>query len=163
MFTQLASIIGANESLNLHLTLMSDGRLKLVVMPKAEKGANPALAMPLCLTALPAELDAEFAATVLEFVTQRASLKEQAAITATIIAAAKSAESTKGTRALQGKSTKPAALPAPVSSVSDDNGGDGDSDGDTPDDEQAPAVSAPAPAAPATSAESNDDLLSFFN
>jgi PRTRC genetic system protein E len=170
MFTALAGIIGENEELVVKITgAGKDGRMKVVVMPKAEKGANVALAQPLALAATPQELDEGFVGTLIEFGASRTGLKEQVAVTTTIMAAARKAEAGKATKALQSTGPKEASKPAAVGDDSDDNLGDdgGDNTGNDILDEgsstgnTAPSTP-PAPPPPKATANANDDLLSLM-
>jgi PRTRC genetic system protein E len=170
MFTAFAGFLGPDEKIVVEISgVASDGRMKVLVMPKAGKGANAALAIPLALVATPQELDAEFIGTVMEYGEQRKSLKEQAAVTATILAAAQQAEVGKATKGLQGKTTKPAAASSSASSTVGDEGGDDDNgddvlDGDTGNaaPAQASATYKAASQGSAAPAGGNDDLLSLL-
>lgn len=173
MFTALASILGDNEVLDLQITAVDkQGRMKVIVKPALAKGANTALAIPLALAATPQELDAEFVGTLTEYGNQRKSLKEQIAITTTILAAAQQTEVGKATKGLQGKTDKPAAAPSSTDIASgdgrddDENGSDGDDvlDGATTTAEPGhPIAPVNAPSqGPATPAGGNDDLLALI-
>lgn len=169
MFTALASILGENEEITVRITAPGkDGRMKVIVMPKTEKGSNIALAQPLALAATPQELDEGFVGTLTEFGASRTGLKEQVATTATIMAAAQKAEAGKATKALQSPGLKQAPKEATVGDDSDDDLGDdgGDStgndilDGGAGTGDTAPSTP-PAPPPKAT-ANANDDLLSLM-
>jgi len=172
MFTALAGIIGENEEINVKITgAGKDGRMKVVVMPKAEKGSNLALAQPLALAATPQELDSGFIGTLMEFGASRTGLKEQVAVTATILSAAQQSEAGKATKALQSKGSKPEPKSEAVGNDGEDNLGDdmGDGTGNDILDEGAPAsTTAPAtssaPPTPAAKAKANDndDLLDMM-
>lgn len=164
MFTALAGMIGQDEEITVKITGPGkDGRMKVMVMPKAAKGSLMALAQPLALAATPQELDAGFITTLQEFGATRTELAEQVAVTTTIMEAAKQTEAKKATKALQSKgTTSQASEPA---GGDDDDGGDGgngndflDQGGDT---SASPPATPPAPPAPAP-ANSNDDLLQLF-
>lgn len=172
MFTALAGIIGENEEITVKITgAGKDGRMKVVVMPKAEKGSNLALAQPLALAATPQELDSGFVGTLMEFGASRTGLKEQVAVTATILSAAQQSEAGKATKALQSKGSKPEPKSEAVGTDGDDDdlGNDGgEGTGNDILDEGAPAATAPAtpsappkPLAPAK-ANDNDDLLAMM-
>lgn len=165
MFTALAGIIGENEEITVKITAPGkDGRMKVVVMPKTEKGSNIALAQPLALAATPQDLDSGFVGALMEFGASRTGLKEQVAVTATIMAAAQKTEAGKATKALQ-KSTQPGPKSAPV---------DNDHASDEHDDEGNDVLEGPSAAgttvtpkpsatpAPKSQAGANDDLLSLM-
>lgn len=171
MFTALASIIGENEEIVVKITgAGKDGRMKVVVMPKAEKGSNLALAQPLALAATPQELDEGFVGALMEFSASRTGLKDQVAVTATIMAAAQKTESGKATKALQSNGAKQAPKAAAVrdgSSSGDDGDDGGDEAGnDILDDGSVTSNTAPttppAPPPPPAKANANDDLLSLM-
>lgn len=153
MFTAIAPMLGEDDVMVVEISGVNKaGLMKVVVKPKLAKGGNPVLAIPLALAATPQELDAEFVGTLMEFGGQRQSLKEQVAVTMTILSAAQQAESGKAIKGLQGKAGKPAALPAPQGSDDSDNVLDGNG-----------IVSAPtAPKASVAPAANNDDLLSLI-
>lgn len=167
MFTAIAPLLAAGEELNLKIVGMDkDGVMKVVVMPKAVKGGNVALAAPIALAATPQELDSEFVSVIASYAVERTSLQEQLAVTATLIAAAKQDAAAKGTKALQGKSVP--VLKAPTASSDGDDDETGTSDVLDGEDYIRPAASVPAgPAqsvtAPAPAAAAgNDDLLSLL-
>jgi len=174
MFTALAGIIGENEEITVKITgAGKDGRMKVVVMPKAEKGSNLALAQPLALAATPQELDLGFVGTLMEFGASRTGLKEQVAVTATILSAAQQSEAGKATKALQSKGSKPQPKSEAVGNDGDDDLGNDGGEGTGNDilDEGAPAASTapatpsapPKPLATATAkANDNDDLLAMM-
>lgn len=168
MFTALASILGANETLDVSITAPdANGLMKVVVKPKAVSGKNVALAQPLALVGLPEELDADFAGTLAQYAAGRTSLQQQVEVTTTILAEAKQAEVGKATKALSQKG-KGGASPAPQAAASDDSQDDGDDDilgtdgatGTPSAQPESSPVAAPAPTAPAPAAGANDDLLS---
>lgn len=173
MFTALAGIIGENEEITVKITgAGKDGRMKVVVMPKAEKGSNLALAQPLALAATPQELDSGFVGALMEFGASRTGLKEQVAVTATILSAAQQSEAGKATKALQSKGSKPEPKSEAVGNDGDDDdlGNDGgEGTGNDILDEGAPAAT-PAPATPSAppkplataKANDNDDLLAMM-
>ncbi|CAN7639720.1 PRTRC system protein E [Massilia sp. LjRoot122] len=164
MFTALAGIIGENEEITVKITAPGkDGRMKVVVMPKTEKGSNIALAQPLALAATPQDLDSGFVGALMEFGASRTGLKEQVAVTATIMAAAQKSEAGKATKALQ-KSSQPAATADPAGDDQrDDVHDEGDDvlDGPSATGNTAPATPAAPPAAK-SQAGANDDLLSLM-
>lgn len=162
MFAALNSIIGENEEIHVRISgAGKDGRMKVIVMPKAEKGTNLALAQPLALAATPQELDAGFVGTLMEFGASRYGLKEQVAVTATIMAAAQQSEAGKATKALQSKgSTAPAK--ASAADPDDDSAADGD-DGNGFLDEGTSASAPAARQAPPAPVSNNDDLLSLLS
>lgn len=169
MFTAIAPLLAAGEELNLKIVGMDkDGVMKVVVMPKAVKGGNVALAAPIALAATPQELDSEFVSVMAGYAVERTSLQEQLAVTATLIAAAKQDAAAKGTKALQGKAAPALSAQAASAGVGDDDeAGNG---GDVLDGEDLIPPAASAPAAPAKSATAsaskaaadNDDLLSLL-
>lgn len=174
MFTALAGIIRADEEITVKITgIGNDGRMKVIVMPKLEKGGNLALAQPLALVATPEELDSGFVNTLTEFGASRAGLAEQVAITATIIDAAKKTEAGKATKALQSKTAAAGKAAVVVSDGDGDRDDDADGDGGegildaSPSPSTASAAPAtpaarPAPAPAAVPASANDDLLSLI-
>jgi PRTRC genetic system protein E len=167
MFTAIAPLLAAGEELNLKIVGMDkDGVMKVVVMPKAVKGGNVALAAPIALAATPQELDSEFVSVIAGYAVERTSLQEQLAVTATLIAAAKQDAAAKGTKALHGKSAPALNAPAPNGDDDDEAGNGGDVlDGE---DYIRPTASAPetsskpAPVPAPAASGSNDDLLSLL-
>ena len=103
MFTELAPLVRAADKVVLTLTITGDA----------------ALTTPLSLTATPAELDAEFAATLRGVTDSHRSLAEQAEATRSILDAAKSTQSTKATKALA-----KAATPSGGADADDDDDDD---------------------------------------
>jgi PRTRC genetic system protein E len=99
MFTELAPLVRAADKVVLTLTMTGDV-MTVVVMPVIKNAADAALTTPLSLTATPAELDAEFAATLTGVTDAHRSLAEQAEATKSILDAAKSTQSSKATKAL---------------------------------------------------------------
>jgi PRTRC genetic system protein E len=170
MFTALASIFGENEEITVKITAPGkDGRMKVVIMPKTEKGSNIALAQPLALAATPQELDEGFVGTLMEFGASRTGLKEQVAVTATIIEAAQKSEAGKAAKALQSPGPKQAPKAAAAGDDSDDDLGDDGSDNagnDILDEGSSTGSTAPstppAPPPPKATANANDDLLSLM-
>lgn len=166
MFTALAGIIGENEEITVKITgAGKDGRMKVVVMPKAEKGSNLALAQPLALAATPQELDSGFVGTLMEFGASRTGLKEQVAVTATILSAAQQSEAGKATKALQSKGSKPEPKSEAVGNDGDDDDLSNDADAGTGNDildEGAPAATAPPTPPAKAKANDNDDLLDMM-
>jgi PRTRC genetic system protein E len=168
MFTAIAGIFGENEEITVKITAPGkDGLMKVIVMPKTEKGSNIALAQPLALAATPQELDEGFVGTLMEFGASRTGLKEQVATTATIMAAAQKAEAGKATKALQSPGSKqaPKADAVEDDSDNDDEGGDNTGndilDGRSGTGSSTPSTP-PAPAQPKATANANDDLLSLM-
>jgi PRTRC genetic system protein E len=167
MFTALAGIVGENEEITVKITgVGKDGRMKVMVMPQAVKGSNLALAQPLAMAATPEELDCGFVGALTEFGASRTGLKEQVAVTTTIMAAAQKTEEGKATKALQGKS---AAKPAAVATDAGDDGDGDDSDHDARagslDEGTSASSMAPTPPArpaPVPPASANDDLISLM-
>jgi PRTRC genetic system protein E len=173
MFTALAAIIGENEEITVKITgAGKDGRMKVVVMPKAEKGSNLALAQPLALAASPQELDEGFVGTLMEFGASRTGLKEQVAVTATILSAAAQSEAGKATKALQSKGPKSEPKPEAGGNGDDDDDLGGDAGEGTGNDilDEGSTASTPAPVTPPAQptppakakANENDDLLSML-
>jgi PRTRC genetic system protein E len=171
MFTALAGIIGENEEITVKITgAGKDGIMKVVVMPKPEKGSNLALAQPLALAATPQELDEGFVGTLMEFGASRTALKEQVAVTATIMAAAQKSEAGKATKALQskGKSETPKADAGATSGgggdgdEGDDDVGEGILDEGAGTSDTAPSTPPARPVASPAAASDNDDLLSLM-
>lgn len=148
MFTQLIPLVRASEKVVLTLTMQGD-KMSVVVMPVIKDATDPALTMPLSLSATPAELDAEFAAAVTSVTEAHRSLAEQAEATRSILDAAKSTQSSKATKALA-----KAASPS-TSDAASDNGDD---------DESEPGDGAPTPAKADASApaSSGTDLASLL-
>lgn len=170
MFVALAGMIGQDEEITVKITgVGKDGRMKVMVMPKAAKGANPALAQPLALAATPEELDAGFVTTLLEVGATRTGLAEQVAVTTTIMEAAKKTEAGKATKVLQSKGSSAPAATQSTDDTDDEHDDDADSGGDGNDfldqgagtSSSAPATP-PTPPAPAPAPASNDDLLELF-
>jgi PRTRC genetic system protein E len=123
MFTELAPLVRAADKVVLTLTMTGDA-MTVVVMPVIKNAADAALTMPLSLTATPAELDAEFAATLTGVTDAHRSLAEQAEATKSILDAAKSTQSSKATKAL----TKAAS---PSGGAADDGDDDAEEAGST--------------------------------
>jgi len=99
MFTELAPLVRAADKVVLTLTITGEA-MTVVVMPVIKNAADSALTTPLSLTATPAELDAEFAATLTGVTASHRSLAEQAEATKSILDAAKTTQSSKATKAL---------------------------------------------------------------
>jgi PRTRC genetic system protein E len=162
MFTALAGIVGENEEITVKITgVGKDGRMKVMVMPQAVKGSNLALAQPLAMAASPEELDCGFVGALTEFGASRTGLKEQVAVTTTIMAAAQKTEAGKATKALQGKSAlKPDAVAADAGDDDDDDGDDAGAEGlDKGTSTSSTAPVPPARPAPAPAESANDDLV----
>ncbi|RZT29090.1 PRTRC system protein E [Cupriavidus agavae] len=142
MFTELAPLVRAADKVVLTLSMSGDA-MTVVVMPVIKNAADAALTTPLSLTATPAELDAEFAATLTGVTASHRSLAEQAEATKSILDAAKSTQSSKATKAL-------AKAAAPSGDAAVDEDGDGE-DGQTVEGAKADAkAEAAAPAATGT-------------
>jgi len=89
------------------------GKLTVSVIPKPkDDSGEAALRQPLSLIATPQEFDAGFVEALRGYREVRASLAEQAAATAEVLEAAKSASIKKASEATS-KASKPAATPAP--------------------------------------------------
>jgi PRTRC genetic system protein E len=170
MFASLASILSANQTLDLSITHAADGSMKVIVKPQLVKGGNISLAIPLALVATPQELDADFIRYLMQYAGERTSLQQQVEVTTTIIAQAKASEVGKASKAMK-TGTKPAVQPA--GDAGDIDEGDGDDVGDATggddilDDTPASSTGATLPAptvqqAPAAAAVDTDDLLSLI-
>lgn len=123
MFTELAPLVRAADKVVLTLTMTGDA-MTVVVMPVIKNAADAALTTPLSLTATPAELDAEFAATLTGVTDAHRSLAEQAEATKSILDAAKSTQSSKATKALAKAAT-------PSGGAADDGDDDAEEGGST--------------------------------
>ncbi|WP_149137751.1 PRTRC system protein E [Cupriavidus campinensis] len=99
MFTELAPLVRATDKVVITLSMTGDA-MSVVVMPVIKNAADAALTTPVSLTATPAELDAEFAATITAVTDAYRSLAEQAEATKPILDAAKTTQSSKATKAL---------------------------------------------------------------
>ncbi|MWL91398.1 PRTRC system protein E [Cupriavidus sp. SW-Y-13] len=150
MFTELAPLVRAADKVVLTLSMTGEA-MTVVVMPVIKNAADAALTTPLSLTATPAELDAEFAATLTGVTNSHRSLAEQAEATKSILDAAKSTQSTKATKALA-----KAATPS--------GGAAADGNDDDEDDAGTPPVEAKAEAKADTAAPANTgtDLASLL-
>ncbi|MBP0624774.1 MULTISPECIES: PRTRC system protein E [Cupriavidus] len=122
MFTELAPLVRATDKVVLTLSMIGDA-MTVVVMPVIKNAADAALTTPLSLTATPAELDAEFAATVTAVTASHRSLAEQAEATKSILDAAKSTQASKATKALT-KAASPSSTAQSNESDEDDDEGD---------------------------------------
>jgi PRTRC genetic system protein E len=173
MFASLASILSANQTLDLSITHAADGSMKVIVKPQLVKGGNISLAIPLALVATPQELDADFIRYLMQYAGERTSLQQQVEVTTTIIAQAKASEVGKASKAMK-TGTKPAVQPAGDAGDNDEGDGDGDGDDvgdatggdDILDDTPASSTGATPPAptvqqAPAAAVDT-DDLLSLI-
>lgn len=114
MFQELVPLVRASEKVVLTLTMVGE-TMSVLVVPVIKNPVDAALTTPLALSASPQELDAEFAAAVLNVTTAHQSLVEQAEATTSILAAAKSTQSGKATKALA-----KAASPGATADDSDD-------------------------------------------
>ena len=170
MFAALASILAKNQTLDISITLVADGSMKVIVKPQLVKGTNASLAIPLALAATPQELDADFVGSLMQYAAERTSLQQQVDVTATIIAEAKASEVGKASKAIKSGAKPSDKKENADADDAEDEGGDGDNTlggddilGDAP----ATSTSAPAPSAktspqtPAPAAN-NDDLLSLM-
>ncbi|CAG9185765.1 PRTRC system protein E [Cupriavidus pampae] len=150
MFTELVPLVRASDKVVITLTMQGD-TMSAVVLPVIKNAADAALTTPLALSATPAELDAEFAATVAGVTASHCSLAEQAEATKSILDAAKTTQSSKATKALA-----KAALP---SASNDDADAGNDMGGDAPSNAEAQTESGAAPNAPASSGTDLASLL----
>ena len=129
-------------STTLTMTVSADeksGRLTVNVIPKAKSdAAEPALAQPLSLTAIPQEFDTGFIDALRGFREVRQSLAQQAEATKEVIEAAKAAsvkkasDATTKVAAPKPAASKPAPTPTPTVAATpgpapqdDDEGADG--------------------------------------
>lgn len=146
-FQNLTQLLENNSQVNLTIASADNGQITIIVMPASKGAADPALSTPLALTGTAAELDAEFATLLANYVGSRKSLIEQIEATTTVLEAAKQASQKKATAAITGKTTTQ-ALNAPAPDADDlDEDGDGTSEGKPPVES--------APAAPAVTASTN--------
>lgn len=101
MFKELFELVRASGPLTMAVSADAPrGTMTVVVIPKpADAKDEPALAIPLSLTATPKEFDAEFTTVLAGYRTQRLSLAEQAAATNEVLAAAREASVQKGSKA----------------------------------------------------------------
>lgn len=157
-FQTLQSLLQSSGKLAITLFPGTDGRIKVSVVPSAEKGQEAALATPLTLTGTAEELDNGFAEAVSIFTSARTSLAEQVEATTTILNQAKESQSQKAVKALKGKPvSKEASKPAPTDN--DDNDEDENAeDGESGCGSDASAASCPA-AAPATAGTDLSSLI----
>jgi PRTRC genetic system protein E len=102
-FTELYALA---QHTALTLQIVADektGRMTINVKPKVQKDtADPALATALSLTATPEEFDAGFVQALRDYTQAHTSLAQQAAATAEVLAAAKTASQRKATQAISG-------------------------------------------------------------
>lgn len=150
MFTELAPLVRAADKVVLTLTMTGDA-MTVVVMPVIKNAADAALTTPLSLTATPAELDAEFAATLTGVTDSHRSLAEQAEATKSILDAAKSTQSSKATKAL-----------AKVAAPSDNAAAAGNDDDDEADGAPAAETKVDAKADTTAAANTGTDLASLL-
>lgn len=103
LFTELYALA---QHTALTLQIVADektGRMTINVKPKVQKDtAEPALATALSLTATPEEFDAGFVQALRDYTQAHTSLAQQAAATAEVLAAAKTASQRKATQAISG-------------------------------------------------------------
>jgi len=137
MFQSLQRLL-AGGTLAISLTGNADDTITVLVVPKGEG----ALAQPLALTATAAELDAQFAECVSQYVTARKSLTEQMEATAAVLAAAKQESAGKAVKAI----TKSATASTVKDKAAPTNS---NPDGEDDEGEETPPVPDVAPAAPA--------------
>jgi len=75
MFKKLAEL-ARSTSIHLIVTTVNEEELKVVVLPQAKEGVNPALCQPLILTATPDELDEKFVSVLTQYTSSRKTLEE---------------------------------------------------------------------------------------
>lgn len=151
MFTELVPLVRASDKVVITLTMHGDA-MSVVVLPVIKNAADAALTTPLSLSATPAELDAEFAATVAGVTASHRSLAEQAEATKSILDAAKTTQSSKATKAL----TK-AAKPADIDDADDEADGDTEGAPSAKDDSQTGSTTVPS-----TPVSTGTDLASLL-
>lgn len=126
MFKQLHEL--ACKAGPLAMTVSADaqaGRMTIVVVPKADPAKDePALSMPLALTATPAEFDEGFVQALAGYSERRMTLAEQVAATNDVLAAAKEASAKKGAAAVSKAGARMVAKPVNQGNA----GGEGDED-----------------------------------
>ena len=113
------------------------GRMTISVRPKLQKDAGePALSTPLSLTGTPEEFDAGFVQALRDYRQAHASLAQQAAATAEVLAAARTASQRKATQAIRGaakgspgKGSAPRTADAASASEGDPDDPDADANG----------------------------------
>jgi PRTRC genetic system protein E len=133
------------------------GCMTINVRPKVQKDADePALSTPLSLTATPEEFDAGFVQALRDYRQAHTSLAQQAAATAEVLAAAKTASQRKATQAISG-----AAKGAAGKGSAPKNAGTAGASGDEPDDTDADAESK-SQGAPASGGSDADTTLDLF-
>lgn len=165
LFTELYALA---QHTALTLQIVADektGRMTINVKPKVQKdAAEPALATPLSLTATPEEFDAGFVHALRDYTQAHTSLAQQAAATAEVLAAAKTASQRKATQAIsgaakgsgsKGATQKPAGAGSASATDGDPDGNDADADAD--------AEGAAQEGAGAGSGSSGDTTLDLFN
>jgi PRTRC genetic system protein E len=145
MFKQLYDL--ARKAGPLQMTLAAggeDGRMTVVVTPKGGAAMDePALAMPLSLTATPEEFDEGFVQVLTSYSEKLLSLAEQVAATNEVLAAAREASAKKGAGAVQKAGAKSTTKTAPATAG---EGGDGDPDDDAGGEEGTTATASSAAA-----------------
>jgi PRTRC genetic system protein E len=137
-FTELCTLA---QHTALTLQIVADektGRMTINVKPKVQKDADePALATPLSLTATPEEFDAGFVEALRDYTQAHTSLAQQAAATAEVLAAARTASQRKATQAIsgaakgsggKGATQKPAGAASASAPDGDHDGDDADAD-----------------------------------
>lgn len=150
-FNSLNGLLANVSALNITLTSASDGQITVTVLPTPKKESAKALATPLQLTGTPEELDAEFANLIAQTTATRKSLAEQLEAAEAVLAAAQKEASDKAAKAVK-KVGNGGKKVTPVSSLVEDNDGDGSNSDDVaaPVAEVSPVV---APAAGELTAE----------
>lgn len=139
------------------LSLTADpvsGKMTITVTPMVDKDIpEKALRQPLTLSATPAEFDAEFFDVLDKYSAARQSLREQAAATVEVLAAAKMAQVDRASKATA-KSAKPQPAPNPTATPA------GVLDDDPDDDTNAAQGSGTGTA---TGESTSDDGVSLFD
>jgi PRTRC genetic system protein E len=118
MFTELAAL-AKNTTIHLIITSAPNDELKVVVLPQAKEGMNPALCQPLSLTASPEELDEKFVDCLASYKTDRKTLEEQLEDSRLVMEAAGKAAQESAADATKKATTKATAtngatVPAPA-------------------------------------------------
>lgn len=129
-------------------------KMTVVVMPKTNSGdADPAMTMPLVLTATPTEFDEGFIDALTRYDAGRKSLAEQIEATDEVLKAARAAQAQKGAKAVsKAAHGKPAAV-APAKAggpEADDAGDDGAGGSNGKDDDESAPTQVEQPAATGT-------------
>lgn len=145
MFQSLQRLL-AGGTLAISLTGNADDTITVLVVPKGEG----ALAQPLSLTATAAELDAQFAECISQYVTARKSLAEQMEATAEVLAAAKQESAGKAVKAITKSATASTVKDKPTSTSSNPEDGE---------DDEAGAIAPASDVAPAVAVADPDNLF----